>query len=212
MGESFYGADRRRFFVRKTFYLRGVYFLRKLTSARGWGRDVGKFSKTCQEAFKTKPQNEYTPFWRYDATYPKTGDTVMNNTHSPLPHGMAISDDERAFFIALGGRIAQQRKAQGITQVELATTLGVSQQAMNSFEKGRRRVPVSLLPVIAQTLQTTLDALVAHEVTTPPSKEPKKRGPQKKIRQQLEQIEALPLAKQRVITQLIDSAIAQAAR
>ncbi|MCR6497142.1 helix-turn-helix domain-containing protein [Thermomonas sp. S9] len=121
---------------------------------------------------------------------------------------MAISDDERAFFIALGQRIAAQRKAQGITQVELAETLGVSQQAMNSFEKGRRRVPVSLLPVIAQTLQTTLDALVAQDATPTPTAAPKKRGPQKKIRQQLEQIEALPPAKQRVITQLIDSVIA----
>lgn len=120
---------------------------------------------------------------------------------------MAISDDERAFFIALGGRIAAQRKAQGITQVELAETLGVSQQAMNSFEKGRRRVPVSLLPVIAQTLHTTLDALVAHDAA-PAAAAPKKRGPQKKIRQQLERIEALPPAKQRVISEVIDSVIA----
>lgn len=117
---------------------------------------------------------------------------------------MAISDDERAFFIALGGRIAAQRKTQGITQVELAEQLGVSQQAMNSFEKGRRRVPVSLLPVIAQTLQTTLDALVDHD-TAPTTTAPKKRGPQKKIRQQLELIETLPAAKQRAIAQVLDS-------
>ncbi len=135
----------------------------------------------------------------------------MHTITAHSTHGMAISDDERAFFIALGGRIAIQRKAQGITQVELAEGLGISQQAMNSFEKGRRRVPVSLLPVIAQTLQTTLDALVDHD-STPAIAAPKKRGPQKKIQQQLQQIEALPLAKQRVITQLIDSVLAQAAR
>ena len=75
---------------------------------------------------------------------------------------MAISDDDRAFFIALGARIAAHRKAQDITQAELAEQLGISQQAMNSFEKGRRRVPVSLLPVIANALDTTLDALIAH--------------------------------------------------
>lgn len=120
---------------------------------------------------------------------------------------MAISDDERAFFIALGQRIATQRKAQGITQVELAEQLGISQQAMNSFEKGRRRVPVSLLPVIAHTLQTTLDALVSDE-PTPMLAAPKKRDPQKKIRQQLEQIEALSPAKQRAIAQVLDSMLA----
>lgn len=88
--------------------------------------------------------------------------------------------------------------------LELAETLSVSQQAMNSFEKGRRRVPVSLLPVIATTLHTTLDALVAHDAT-PIAAAPKRRGPQKKIRQQLEQIEALPMAKQRAIAQVLDS-------
>lgn len=128
----------------------------------------------------------------------------MHTLTAHTPHGMAISDDERAFFIALGARIALQRKACDITQVDLAERLGISQQAMNSFEKGRRRVPVSLLPVIAQTLQTTLDALVDHN-STPATIAPKKRGPQPKIVQQLQQIEALPKAKQRAIAQVLDS-------
>ena len=62
------------------------------------------------------------------------------------------------------------------------------------------------LPVIAQTLRTTLDALIAHDATLATA--PKKRGPQKKIRQQLQQIEALPLAKQRAISQVLDSVLA----
>lgn len=127
-------------------------------------------------------------------------------TFRSLKPGMAISDDDRAFFIALGARIAAQRKTQDLTQVELAEQLGISQQAMNSFEKGRRRVPVSLLPVIAQALDTTLDALIVHDAA--PAVAPKKRGPQKKLRQQLEMIEALPVAKQRFIAQVIDSVLA----
>lgn len=133
----------------------------------------------------------------------------MHSLDLRIPHGMAISDDDRAFFVSLGQRIAQRRKAQGITQVQLAEQLDISQQAMNSFEKGRRRVPVSLLPVIAQALDTTLDALVA-DTSAPPTKAmPKKRGPAPKIRQQLEQIEALPKAKQRAIAQVLDSMLAQ---
>jgi transcriptional regulator with XRE-family HTH domain len=93
--------------------------------------------------------------------------------------------------------------------VQLAEQLGVSQQAMNSFEKGRRRVPVSLLPVIAQALDTTLDALVADNTASATKSAPRKRGPQKKIRQQLDQIEALPKAKQRAIAQVLDSMLAQ---
>lgn len=132
----------------------------------------------------------------------------MHTLRFPTPHGMAISDDERAFFIALGQRIAEQRKARGITQVQLAEQLGISQQAMNSFEKGRRRVPVSLLPVIAQTLDTTLDALVADSAAQPAKAMPKKRGPAPKIQQQLEQISQLPKAKQRFVSEMIDSMLA----
>jgi transcriptional regulator with XRE-family HTH domain len=95
------------------------------------------------------------------------------------------------------------RATLAITQVQLAEVLGISQQAMNSFEKGRRRVPVSLLPVIAQELDTTLDALVAGD--TAPNTAKKKRGPQKKIQQQMQLIETLPIAKQRAIAQVLDS-------
>lgn len=56
-------------------------------------------------------------------------------------------------------------------------------------------------------IQTTLDALVAHDAP-PAAATPKKRGPQKKIRQQLELIESLPLAKQRAIAQVLDSVLA----
>ncbi len=76
---------------------------------------------------------------------------------------------------------------------------------MNSFEKGRRRVPVSLLPVIAHMLNTTLDALVAEHTTPPEKTKSGKRGPAPKIQQQLEQIETLPKAKQRVVSQMIDA-------
>ena len=121
---------------------------------------------------------------------------------------MAISDDDRAFFVTLGQRIALRRKTQAITQVQLAEQLGISQQAMNSFEKGRRRVPVSLLPVIAQALDTTLDALVNDEAHTTAAA-PKKRGPAPKIQQQLERINALPKAQQRFVMQMIETVLQQ---
>ncbi len=91
--------------------------------------------------------------------------------------------------------------------MELAERLGISQQAMNSFEKGRRRVPVSLLPPIVQILGTTFDALI-DQGSALPAAEPGKRGPAPKLQHQLEQIQALPKAKQRAITQVLDSVLA----
>jgi len=51
-------------------------------------------------------------------------------THIPVRESpaVAISPDDRAFFQALGTRIAQLRKEQNITQVQLAETLDISQQ------------------------------------------------------------------------------------
>jgi DNA-binding XRE family transcriptional regulator len=51
------------------------------------------------------------------------------------PH-VAISQDEREFFIALGARIATLRKGSQITQVQLAQTLGISQSTVNAYEVG----------------------------------------------------------------------------
>jgi DNA-binding XRE family transcriptional regulator len=43
-----------------------------------------------------------------------------------------------------------QRHPPAITQMQLAETLGVSQQTMNAYEMGHRRVPVSALPRLAR--------------------------------------------------------------
>lgn len=119
---------------------------------------------------------------------------------------MAISGDERAFFIAQGKHIAFQPKDAGHRAGgNRPIALGICQQAMK-FQSGPLRVPAPLLPVIASTLQTTLDALVTQGSV--PQRPHRRGGPQKKIRQQLEQIEALPTAKQRAVAQVRDSMLA----
>jgi DNA-binding XRE family transcriptional regulator len=62
---------------------------------------------------------------------------------------MTISSDERDFFVALGARIALLRKARSVTQVQLAEALEVSQQTIQAYEVGRRRIPVSALPAFS---------------------------------------------------------------
>lgn len=119
---------------------------------------------------------------------------------------VALSKQELDFFARLGARIAHLRKEQGITQVQLAETLGVSQQTITAYEVGRRRIQVSALPTIAQALGITVEALVAE------APKPGKRGPAPKLQQQLERVQALPKARQRVISEVLDSLLAQAGR
>ena len=60
--------------------------------------------------------------------------------------------------------------------------------------------------MIAQALGVTVEALVAEEA------KPAKRGPAPKLQQQLERLQALPKAKQRMISEVLDSLIAQSGR
>ena len=120
---------------------------------------------------------------------------------------MAISTDERAFFTQLGARIAELRKALGITQIQMAQTLGVSQQTVNSYEVARRRIPVSALPVLAKLLTISTDELLGE----PTKKTNGKRGPTSKLQQQMERVSRLPRSKQKFVIEMIDTVIQQAA-
>jgi transcriptional regulator with XRE-family HTH domain len=120
---------------------------------------------------------------------------------------MAISDDERAFFTRLGARVAELRKAQDITQVQLAETLSVSQQTINSYEVGRRRIPVSALPLLARTLGVSVEALIGEETASA-----RKRGPTPMWQQKIERLSRLPKTQQKVVMEMLDGLLAQASR
>jgi transcriptional regulator with XRE-family HTH domain len=125
-----------------------------------------------------------------------------------LPAGyepVTITTDERTFFISLGARIARLRKDQGITQVQLAEDLDVSQQTVNSYEVGRRRIPVSMLPRIAKRLGVAAEELINDDSGAAA----RKRGPAPKLQQQMDRITKLPKSQQRFVMQVIESVLAQ---
>lgn len=120
---------------------------------------------------------------------------------------VAISQDERDFFVVLGARVAQLRKSSQITQAQLAQTLGVSQPTINAYELGQRRVPVSALPLLARTLGVSVEELIGE----PPSAA-RKRGPAPKLMQHVERISALPKTQQRTVMNVIEAMLAQQGR
>ena len=109
--------------------------------------------------------------------------------------------DETAFCTAMGERIAEARKDHHMTQVQLAELLGVMQQTLAHYEVGRRRVPVSMLPLLATTLAVSVEELIG--VSSPAGR----RGPAPKLLQQVERIHRLPKARQRFVMEMIDAAL-----
>lgn len=121
------------------------------------------------------------------------------------PSRTPMNSKDQEFFKALGIRIAQARKTQGLTQQQVADRLGVAQHTYAQYELGIRRVPASTLPQLAQDLGMTMDELMGQ------NEHPRvKPGPASKLQQQIERIGHLPKAQQRFVMQMLDTVLAQA--
>lgn len=131
-----------------------------------------------------------------DLTHP-----IGARTDQPMTH------DEKQFFRQLGERIAALRKQQSLTQTQLADALDLTQQMVASYEVGRRRVPVSLLPALARTLGVAVEELIGDGDVTA-----KKRGPAPLLQQKIERLSRLPKAKQKFVMEMLDGVLQQAAR
>jgi transcriptional regulator with XRE-family HTH domain len=125
-------------------------------------------------------------------------------SHLPMP---TMPQEEKKFFAELGARVAEQRKALGLTQQQLADALDTTQQQVASYEVARLRIPASMLPRLARVLGVTLEMLIGDEQRTAA-----KRGPTPKLQQQLERLSALPKPKQRAVMEVLEAMLAQAGR
>lgn len=115
-----------------------------------------------------------------------------------------MTQDEKDYFKLLGSRVAQLRKDHGLTQVQLAEALGISQQMVASYEVGRRRIPVSMLQALAKALSVAVDDLLGHS-----AKARAKRGPAPVLAKHMERITALPKPRQRAVMNVIEALLAQ---
>lgn len=114
---------------------------------------------------------------------------------------------DKQFFIRLGERIATLRKQRDITQAELSRLLGFSQQQVLSFEKGRRRIPVSLIPELAEILRVSCEELLG---VAPRRAQRPGRGRPSHLEKQFEQVSQLPRAKQKRVSEMLDALLLQA--
>ena len=61
----------------------------------------------------------------------------------------------------IGSRIAQKRKALGLTQEALASQLGISSQAVSKWENDISAPDITLLPALSKALNCTTDELLS---------------------------------------------------
>lgn len=124
---------------------------------------------------------------------------------------MTISSDERQFFVTMGERIASIRKARNLTQTQLAEALGLTQQTVQAYEAGSRRIPVSALPTVARTLSVSLMELFGEEPQGKAARSSAggKRGPMPQWQQHIEAIAKLPRSRQQFVAEMLKNVLGQ---
>ncbi len=106
---------------------------------------------------------------------------------------------------AIGRRIAAFRKERGITQVELAARLGVTQGSLSQYEIGQARVVAEMLLKIARELRVSADELLGLKAARTSN-----QIHSRKIARRMASLDKLPHRKQAAILQTIDLALSGA--
>ena len=66
-------------------------------------------------------------------------------------------------FKEIGKKIQQAREDKGLTQVELAQALGITQAGLSNYELGKRRLYLHQIEQIARTLDKSLEYFIGAE-------------------------------------------------
>jgi len=105
---------------------------------------------------------------------------------------------------AIGRRIRDLRKRQGMTQIELAAELGINQSAVSDYEKGEVRIHAAMLAGLARVLKSSADEILGLE---------KAKGnghaPDRRFLRRIERLHQLSRRDQQAILGTIDAFLAK---
>lgn len=103
-------------------------------------------------------------------------------------------------MVNIGRNIKELRKKKGFSQAELGQKLGVSQKVISAYERNYRLPPSSLIPYVAEMLETSTDAL--YNTSGDDSMEHRLRNPE--LWKIVELLEKMPRSELKNISRLIE--------
>jgi len=92
--------------------------------------------------------------------------------------------------------MAAARKARGLTQVQLAETLGVSQQRIDHYERRVKKPDIGFVAEIAKVLDVTIAHLIGEE--------PKQTPAPSALEKRMARIRSLSRKEQEVVFKMLD--------
>jgi transcriptional regulator with XRE-family HTH domain len=105
----------------------------------------------------------------------------------------------------LGRRIARLRRDRGLTQVELAERLGITQPAVSDYENDDTRLSAEAVIQIARILGVSADELLGIKETSSSPGSPRNR----RLYRRLQEIEKLPRRDQQALLRTIEAFISK---
>jgi len=118
--------------------------------------------------------------------------------------GMAKNNEQRT-RTEIGKRLVILRTKAGLSQAELAKTVGLPQRTIANYETIANYIPSSVLPALADALGVVIEELVGL-----PAPKGGKRGPKSRLEKQFEELRRLPKTEQDLAAQLLDRLLAGA--
>jgi transcriptional regulator with XRE-family HTH domain len=106
---------------------------------------------------------------------------------------------------AIGERLARFRKERGITQVEMAELLGVSQPNVSDYERGELRLHGEMLIKLARVLRVSADEILGlHQ--SPPARAPRDR----RLLRRLQDVDRLSKRDRQALLRTLDAFLSKA--
>lgn len=118
------------------------------------------------------------------------------------PRGVAT----RKGMESIAQRVARIRKEKGVTQEEMARTLGVSQSIVSGYERGELRLHGELLIQLARILGVSADEMLGLQPTADTGTVKNRR-----ILRRIREIDRLPKRDQEALMRTIDAFLAKSA-
>ena len=132
-------------------------------------------------------------------TSPDNGDGFGQGGQLPRPPKHVLFSKQEA-----GRRVRALRESQGMTQVELARSLGIPQSNVSEMERGVRGLTVHQVVKLAKALKVSTDVILLDN-----GKHEHKAATSLKLIRRLQRIERLPEARQRIVLKFVDALIDQ---
>ena len=107
-----------------------------------------------------------------------------------------------------GARLAALRTAAGLSQAQLADSIGVPVRSITFYERKAKSIPSHLIVKLAKALNTSPDEVLGLE----PIEKKARRGPKSEIEKRIEDVRKLPKSAQKRILSVVDAMLAQEAK